>query len=85
MKDSPSVNIIKQDVKLVITTVTIVVSVLTTFFTLKNEVALINQKLDTAIANMITTGNTISTIIDTQAKEESRIAVLEAKEHTQSK
>jgi hypothetical protein len=84
MKKEPDVNgILSQDVKLILTTATIVASVLGSFFTLKSDVQLLSQKLDAAVAsntsNQNSTQKTLGVLTKDDADLNARVFVLEAK------
>lgn len=84
MKKEQDVNgILSQDVKLIITTATIVASVLGSFFTLKNDVQLLSQKLDAAVATNLTNQNSTQKTLGVLTKDDAdlnaRVFVLEAK------
>lgn len=84
MKKESDINgILSQDVKLILTTATIVASVLGSFFTLKSDVQLLSQKLDAAVAsntsNQNSTQKTLGVLTKDDADLNARVFVLEAK------
>lgn len=69
--------LVRSDIGLVIAIVTFIVSILAPYFIIKNDIALINQKLDRTIKDMETTTGSIVTITENLGKLDGRISKIE--------
>lgn len=80
MNESKVKSIIGQDVKLILTTVTIVVTVLGSFYTVKSEVSLLSQKVDSLLIQLNQQQTIIAQLASDNADNRTKIAVLESKQ-----